>query len=61
LKNNIPLYNEGRSRYDKEHAMAEKIYHEGWYGAPAKRPPSKTFQENFEKIKWDTGINSKRR
>jgi len=50
-----------RQRYDKLAARAEEFYHDGWYGSPAKRPPSKTFQENFEKIKWDKGIKSKRR
>ena len=50
-----------RQRYDLEVAEAEKLYHDGWYGSPTKRPPSKPFLENFDKIKWDKGINSKRR
>ena len=46
------LHSELRGRYDKESAEAEKLYHEGWYGSPAKRPPSGQYRQNYDKINW---------
>jgi len=42
----------GRNRYHHERDMAEKIYHEEWYGEPAKRPPSELYRQNYDQIKW---------
>lgn len=44
-----------RGRYEFYAKRAEKLYHDGWYGSPAKRPASKTFLENFDQINWDKG------
>ena len=36
--------------YRDAYGRAEKMEHDGWYGSPAKRPPSVLYRENYEKI-----------
>ena len=51
-KKKFTLNSELRGRYEKEATKAEKLYHEGWYGSPAKRGQSNLYKDNFDKIKW---------